>query len=484
MMTPHQSTRATAIRRAVLPYLRRHWLFVAVFALAVALRVCVAVAYHPALFFSDSLGYLAMADKGFPVGIAPTRPSGYPLLIDLVAFGKSLQALTIAQHAAGLATGVLVYALLTWARVARWLAACAAGLVLLESYGVALEQHVLSETFFALFITASTFLAIRSARDGRAIAASGLLLAASATMRPQALFVIPVWIGYVLLRNHNLRVLGLAVVCACAPVALYAGLHAAKTGEFGLTQSDGWFLYGRVAQIADCAHLKPTPAAERLCTGPGSGPNRDVSYYVWGRASPAHRVFGGISADPVQQSHSNAQLRAFALTVIEAEPVQYAGLVTDDFFRYFEPGETPWSYDQTSITLPDSASMAQVMIGTDRREVVSQSTGGQPAKLLGTFQSLSRPPRLLFALLSILSLGGLLVRNAGQGDSVGRAGIALLAGSFFAILLGSAASSDFAMRYLVPEIPLIVGAGIFGARRLLLAVRLSRRLPIQKPNTA
>jgi hypothetical protein len=482
MILPQTSIRVSAIRHAGLRALRRHWLFAAVIVLSVAVRVCVVVAYHPALFFSDSLGYLAMADKGFPVGIAPTRPSGYPLLIDLVAFGKSLQAVTIAQHAAGLAIGGLVYALLIWAKVPRWLAASAAGFVLLDSYAVALEQHVLSETFFALFITASSFVAIRASRDGRAIAASGLLLAASATMRPQALFVIPVWVGYVLIKNHNLRVPAIAVLCACAPVALYAGLHAAKTGEFGLTQSDGWFLYGRVAQIADCGHLKPTTAVERLCTGADPGGARDVSYYVWNRSSPAHRAFGGISADPVQQANSNSQLRAFALNVIEAEPVRYAGLVTDDFLRYFQPGEIQWSYDQSSISLPSPGAAAQLMIGTDRRAVVSQSRGGQPATLLDTYQGLSSPPRLVFALLAVLALCGLLVRSS-RGDPAGRAEIGLLAGSFFAILLGSAASSDFAMRYLVPEIPLIVSAGVLGARRLLPAARLGW-LKLGKPNTA
>ena len=51
----------------------------AVLVLAAAVRAGVAIAYRPAIFFGDSWAYLDLAYDGTPVGLAPDRPSGYPL---------------------------------------------------------------------------------------------------------------------------------------------------------------------------------------------------------------------------------------------------------------------------------------------------------------------------------------------------------------------------------------------------------------------
>jgi hypothetical protein len=178
--------------------IRSHWALAVVLALAVAVRAGVAIAYRPAIFFGDSWAYLDLAYNGSPVGLAPDRPSGYPLLIDLLSLtGRSLVAITTVQHLAGLVVGVLVYALLLRLGLPRLLAAAAAAVALLDGYAIALEQQILAETFFALALTASMYLAV-GRRGPAALAASGLLLAAAATMRTVALFAIPVWVVYVL----------------------------------------------------------------------------------------------------------------------------------------------------------------------------------------------------------------------------------------------------------------------------------------------
>ena len=147
--------------------LRAHWPLLVVLAIAAAVRVAVAIAYQPAIFFGDSWAYLDLAYGGSPVGFAPDRPSGYPLLIDLLSvFGRSLGAITTAQHLAGLLTGVLVYALLVRLRVPRWLATAGAAVVLLDAYAMALEQQILAEAFFTLALAASFFLVV-GPRPGR-----------------------------------------------------------------------------------------------------------------------------------------------------------------------------------------------------------------------------------------------------------------------------------------------------------------------------
>src|SRR5947209_19490498 len=58
-----------------LTMLRRHWPFALVLAAGALLRIATEVAYHPALFYSDSWGYLSMAHGGSLVSFAPLRPS-------------------------------------------------------------------------------------------------------------------------------------------------------------------------------------------------------------------------------------------------------------------------------------------------------------------------------------------------------------------------------------------------------------------------
>src|SRR5215217_2533391 len=92
---------------------RRHWALLAVLAVGAIVRVATEVAYRPALLFSDSWAYLGAAYSGSPVGILPDKPAGYSAILDVLAVpGRSLAVISIAQHVAGLAAGLLVYLLL------------------------------------------------------------------------------------------------------------------------------------------------------------------------------------------------------------------------------------------------------------------------------------------------------------------------------------------------------------------------------------
>src|SRR5947209_15266498 len=97
--------------------LRRHWPFALVLAAGALLRIATEVAYHPALFYSDSWGYLSMAHGGSLVSFAPLRPSGYPLILKVL---HALPVITTVQHVAGLATALLVYVTCRMLGVRRW----------------------------------------------------------------------------------------------------------------------------------------------------------------------------------------------------------------------------------------------------------------------------------------------------------------------------------------------------------------------------
>ena len=96
---------ATAAARVV----AGHRLFAVLLVAAAAVRVLVQIAYRPALFFyGDSFAYLENAAKLQP---EPIRPTGYPALLRAVLVVHDLAAVPAVQHLLGLATGVLVYAL-------------------------------------------------------------------------------------------------------------------------------------------------------------------------------------------------------------------------------------------------------------------------------------------------------------------------------------------------------------------------------------
>ena len=59
---------------------------------------------------------------------------------------------------------------------------------------------------------------------------------------------------------------GPAALGLLLPLLAYASWHAADTGRFGLTQADGWFLYGRVGEIADCGNADVPPPRGRCAT--------------------------------------------------------------------------------------------------------------------------------------------------------------------------------------------------------------------------
>src|SRR5829696_2091380 len=124
--------------------LREHRAIAAVLAVAIVARAVVAVEYAPALFFPDSWSYVGAAYGESHLG--GIRPPGY-----------------------GLAIGLLVYGLVLRLGAGRALATVAAALVLLDGYAIALEQHILAETFCAAAMVAS-FALLSTARSAPATA--------------------------------------------------------------------------------------------------------------------------------------------------------------------------------------------------------------------------------------------------------------------------------------------------------------------------
>jgi hypothetical protein len=462
--------------------LRAHWPLLVVLAIAAAVRVAVAVAYRPAIFFGDSWAYLDLAFGAVPVGFAPDRPSGYPLMIDLLSlFGRELGAITTAQHVAGLATGVLVYALLLRLHLPRWLATAGAAVVLLDAYAIALEQQILAEAFFTIALVASLFLVAGRDRGTIALAASGALLAAAATMRTAALFAVPVWALYVVWAHRRPRLVLPAALGLVVPLLAYASWHAADTGRFGLTQADGWFLYGRVGEIADCGDAQIPAAARPLCNRNQRDRREGAAYHIWNADGPARRTFGGMSTDPDTQARSNDALGGFARAIIRDRPGRYAELVLHDFVRYFTPGARSRGNSDLAVALPQFGRLVRRNeIARDRWFPGFVPHVHPPAKRVRDYHERVHTPRPLMGALAIAALVELALAAAAfalrRRPPPRRREVFLLAGAGLAMLLGTAATSEFVLRYLIPVVPLLVCGGVAAAADLAaLAARLAPR---------
>ena len=415
--------------------MRRHWPFAVVLGVAALLRGWAAVSYWPALFYSDSFGYLSMAHGPGLVTFAPLRPSGYPLVLELLP--DDLGTVTTLQHLAGLATGTLAYALLVRLGVHRLLAAAAAAVVLLDAWAIALEQHILAEAFFTLAVFGALTLTLWRAKPRAAeLAGAGVLLAGATLMRPVGLAAAAVWLAWMAWRPPAWRTALAGVAAVAVPLLVYAGGHAAATGTFGLTQADGWFLYGRVGEIASCDEV----GRHRLCTRSDEGPN----FWIFNRRSPARRAYRRID------SASNRQVRAFALDVIRERPGEYARIVARDLGKYLRPGPRSRYREDATIEFPDRRPTR-----FDRGPGPHRA-GGYPLEAIHT-------SRIAIAALILAALAALVLR---RGEKRTRSAIGLTLATFVAMLLATSMTAGFALRYLVPEVVVAVVSGTLAVQAL------------------
>jgi hypothetical protein len=265
-----------------------------------------------------------------------------------------------------------------------------------------------------------------------------------------------------------------AVAALLVPLIAYSGLHAASTGKAGLTEADGWFLYGRVGQFADCGGADIPRAARPLCRRDARDRREGPAYHVWNADGPARRTFGGISRDHQRQRRSNEVLREFALAIIRDRPGRYARVVAADFLRYFRPGAMSEGNSDFALTLPErgrivrrNAEVRDRHFPSYRPEVLP------PARFARDYQRALHTPRWLVGAFAAAALAALLLAALARGSLPlpRRRETLLLAGAALAMLLGSAATSAFVLRYLVPVVPILVCGGLAASADLVGASR-------------
>jgi hypothetical protein len=470
--------------------LRRHWVFAALLVLGAALRAVVFAAYHPALIFPDSVRYLQYAHN-FTAGqwsVDALRQSGYSVLIIPAVLLHGLWIVPLAQHLVGLATAVLVYAVLIRFGVRTWLAAVAAIPVLFDPLQLVLEQYVLADVWTVFLVVAALVILVwrreeesvwrrdkgseprlerpeKTSQDRRGwlpAAACGLLLGLAVTFRDEVLIMIVPAVLYVLVavRPRRRLLIRLAALTGCflIPVAGYLGWFDASHGQWNFTTFSGAFLYGRVADFASCQGLNLAAYEKPLC--PTQPPAlRNADFYTWNPQSPQWTFHppAGMSRDAV--------VRDFSLRVLRHQPLAYADAAARDFIYGFSPvrGAGPEQYSPAYLQF-------HTYVRPDRQAYASIAALGYQAPTLrpGLAAFLTDYGRWLylpgpvFAAGLVLGLGGLVVSQARRKNKTTRDAGLLFTASAVLVLIPPAAFATFDWRYQLPQLSLIPVAAILG----------------------
>ncbi|GII77925.1 hypothetical protein Sru01_29070 [Sphaerisporangium rufum] len=466
----------------VLRFLRRRPFFVTAVALGAALRLIAMLGYRPAMWFNDSYEYVSVALHPRP---HPIRPDGYGFWLLILKPFHSFAMVVFTQHLMGLATAVLIYALLRRRfGLPDWGATLATMPVLFDAYQIQLEQLIMSDSMFTLLIVGLTVLVLWHRRPTwRVGAAVGLLLALTALTRSIGLPILAVVVVYLLVKRTGWRPI-VAVVAACGvPVAAYMAWFAAVHGQFALTQSDGLILYMRTAKFADCKEIKPDLQREQdlipLCNNPSREHHPFSQIYLWysGEGEVLHR-WGTEKFDRTV----NETAGRFAKRAILAQPGDYLSAVAGDLMRSFRwdrpvfPDANTWNQYQFFAKGVNSGDPVRLLMsppkwpsyhGTVDRDMVAYERGRAStrvywpwATMMERYQRVAYLPGLGLGLALLAGFAGVVARWRTLG---GPAVLPLLAAS--ALVVAPAATAEFDYRYLLPAAPLAFLAAAIVLRR-------------------
>jgi hypothetical protein len=441
---------------------RRHWLFGLVLVAALVLRILVALAFRPIMWFGgDSASYLATGLRLIP---DPSRVGGYALLLWVLRPLHSFALVAAAQHLMGLAMGVLVYLLARRFGLPAWAATLATLPVLFDAYELQLEADAVPDVPFGLLVVLALYLLLRSPGERRPArtTAAAFLLGVSALLWPVGLVLLAVLLvvllAALLIRRAGLVTVLAALLAGALPVAAYAAWFSVHERQFSLTRSDGVYLWSRTMSFADCAVIRP-PAGERaLCPPPG--PRMAASLYIWDGNSPLLALPGGRFS-----ARTNRTALHFALRAIAAQPGDFAAAVGHDFSLSFF-WDRPVHPDAGIVDRYQFADAATAWVpagmrtpggGTVARDQAAYNSGRpaptravQPyASWLVSYQRYVYLRGTLLGVILLAGLAGMIVRRRVSGPQ----GAGLPWAFAVTILLVPPLVADFDLRYLVPAVP-------------------------------
>lgn len=460
--------------RSISPVTR--WLLV-LLVIGGGLRLWLTYAYRPAfLGFPDERAYIAAVNG--PLFWNPYKPSGYPILLRLLrTISPHLTLAIVVQHLLGMATALLLYFAVRPFVRRQWLALLPAAVVLLSGTQLYLEHSALSDTPFGFLVAAALWCALRArsrARVDRAwLAAAGALLAAGVTLRPVGAFLLPVLVGWGLVRHWPGRrprlLAGIAPVLGAVIVLMpYLLVQHHATGQWSLTRTTGELLYGRVATFADCRRFPPPRGTARLCQTSAPPTRSNANWYLFNPAAPALRSYGTPGPhDPFDRNLADYRwsgekpLAEFTRAVLLAQPLEFVDTTLQGLVKYVAPHAGPPSmleWDQS--TQIQQLHNRGIENDSDGYVVGAYRTApgfvrrGLPALDFYAIHAIVEGP--LTAVLVLLMLAGWILARGPE-----RAAAGLLGWTTLLLALAPVALLFYSVRYATPMYgPLAAGAAI------------------------
>ena len=319
---------AVRLRRLV----RAHRPFLAVLAVAAALRVVVMLGYPPAMFFNDSYNYMTDAVTRSPDIV---RSDGYPLFLYILLPFHSLTLITGLQAVLGLAMGAGIYAVLRRRGLPWWGATIPALPVLFDVFELQIEHMVAADVLFYGLITAVLVLLCWWDRPPLAVAVIvGLATGYAATVRSVGEPLLVIVILAMLARRMGWRRIAATSAAGIVPIAGYMVWFHSHTGHYALNESTGTFLYSRVSSFSDCARMNPPADLRVLCDPrpPSERPNSQE--YLWSNNTPLAKLTGTNNIYRFTPHIESLTMR-FAERAILAQPLDYARVVAKDTLTTF-----------------------------------------------------------------------------------------------------------------------------------------------------
>src|SRR5581483_8222160 len=293
------------------------------------LRLVAMIGYPGALWFAgDSYVYVGAALRPRP---DLSKTTGYSLFLRALLPLHSFTLVAGVQHLMGLGVAVIVYVLARRAGVSQRWATAATLPVLLDGFEIEDEHMVMAEALFTFLVVLAMALILWKVRVRWPVALlAGLLAGYAIIVRSEGLPVLVLFPLAIALRDRRQwrqwAAAGVMAVGCLAPVTAYAVWFHQWSGSYGLTRSEGFYLWGRVSSFADCAVIKPPADELKICPTGVPSKREPPGDYIW-HAAQVHDIAGG----PVSPAN-NALLRDFAIRAVEAQPFGYIGSVVKGVF--------------------------------------------------------------------------------------------------------------------------------------------------------
>ncbi len=457
------------------------WVLLGLVVLGIALRVLAAVSAWPV---TDTLedGYQRFASNPF---VDPQHPAGYGLIVAFLGHLSRQIAVTVTlQHLVGLISALLVGAAVRRVTGSAWAGLLPVAAMLLDPDPIFLEHSIMSETWAILAIALSLYGAVRSCEAPKKWwgwpLLTGVALAVAVMIRTASLpMVVVVALALILYQPHalrrprkHLRAAAVVVGTSAALLLAFAGASAASGQRFGIAPSPGWYLYGRVAQFADCRRFTPPSGTRALCETRPASARPSAYFYTFEAGSPAVRRFGAFGGH-------DAAVGGWARAALLAQFGDFLNTAWSYLRSYYVPGALPARLKATSTELDPQLDFTNrgnpIIVAAMRNDLESYFDRFSPhpwrsgLQLLHDAQRVIRFGATALFVTTILVLIGLVV-----GRRRSRVAVLLFGVGGLSLLLAPVLTGTYAGRYTVPL------AGPLAAAAAITLTELHRRAGLRR----